>query len=317
MAKRYRSTQWWLKRREQIIFLVFLAIFFIVNPRHEKNGVVAAITDLVPAKKEVLPVINPAPYPMNITGNQPETITAHGIYIIDMLSGVPLYARNELEPMAPASTTKLMTALVSLDLYTLDDIVTIPSATVAGQIMELTPGEKISVENLLYGLLIESGNDAAEALAAHHPFGTAGFVAAMNAKARDLNLEQTTFTNSSGLDADGHRMSSKDLARLSRIAIENPIIAKIVAIPQITIHDVDYKLFHTLKTTNLLLGKIPGVAGIKTGLTENAGECLVTLVERDGHKVILVVLKSKDRFTDTTKLIDWVFASHQWMKYGL
>lgn len=318
MAQRfYRSTHWWLRRREQILFLVILAVFFVVNPRHEKDGVVAAITDLVPVHKETLPVINPAPYPMNINGQQPEGITAHAIYVVDLQSGVPLYARNETEMLPNASTTKLMTALISLESYKLDDVVTVPDATVAGQLMELTAGEKMTVENLLYGLLIESGNDAAEALAAHYPGGTPAFVAAMNEKAKEYNLEQTHFANPSGLDADGHGMSARDLARLSRIAIGNPIIAKIVAIPQITIPDVEFKVFHTLKTTNLLLGKVPGVAGIKTGSTDNAGECLVTLVERGSHKVIIVLLRSVDRFTDSTKMIDWVFANHQWMNYGL
>ena len=101
---------------------------------------------------------------------------------------------------------------------------------------------------------------------------------------------------------------------LAVVALTNPVIAKIVAIPQITISDVTHTYFHALKNVNQLLGKIPGVGGIKTGWTEEAGENLVTYVERNGHKVIFVVLHSKDRFGETAKLIDWVFGNFSWQQ---
>jgi D-alanyl-D-alanine carboxypeptidase (penicillin-binding protein 5/6) len=194
----------------------------------------------------------------------------------------------------------------------LDDTVTVKAVASEGQVMGLVPGERITVENLLFGALIHSGNDAAWALAEHYPGGVDKFVSAMNQKAQMLHLTKSTFTNPAGYDNPMHKMTPLDLAKLGSIALRNKTIAKMVAIPQITVSDVTHTYFHPLTNVNQLLGKIPGVGGIKTGWTEEAGENLITLVERGGHRVIIVVLKSLDRFTDTTKLIDWVFANYRW-----
>jgi D-alanyl-D-alanine carboxypeptidase (penicillin-binding protein 5/6) len=178
--------------------------------------------------------------------------------------------------------------------------------------MGLVPGERITVENLLYGTLIHSGNDAAYALAAHHPQGMQAFIEAMNAKAKALHLNHSHFTNPAGFEDAAHKMTAVDLSRLATVALTHPEVAKIVAIPQITISDVTYTYFHPLKNVNQLLGKIPGVGGIKTGWTEEAGENLVTLVDRNGHKVIIVVLHSQDRFADTITLINWIYSNYKW-----
>lgn len=318
-ARNFRSKKyWWVSCREKIFFLIFLALFFVITPRKEGEVVVAAFPEFPIIKHEVISVPSPAPYPVNLSGQKPpEDISAYGVYVRDITSGVPLYAKHESEPLPPASTTKLMTALVALDLYKTSDIVTIKESSADGQLMGLVPNEQITVENLMYGMLIHSGNDAAEALAMHHPYGYAAFINAMNEKAKVFHLEQSNFTNSVGWDEPGHLMSAKDLARLARIAMENPLIKDIVGIPQITISDVHHTIYHNLKTTNLLLGKVPGVSGVKTGYTQEAGQNLVTMVERDGKKVIFVVLRSQDRFADTTQLIDWVFKNYQWMNYGV
>ena len=134
----------------------------------------------------------------------------------------------------------------------------------------------------------------------------------MNAKAKALHLEKSSFTNPVGFDDPLHIMTPTDLTRLAAFALSNKTIAKMVAIPQITVSDVTHTYFHALANVNQLLGKIPGVGGIKTGWTEEAGENLVTLVERNGHRVILVVLHSLDRFADTSYLIDWVFTQFTW-----
>jgi len=260
-----------------------------------------------------IPVPTPAPYPMNKTGVVPgDEITARGVVVIDVLSHVYLYKRNEDMLLSPASTTKLLTALVALDVYKLDDIVTIGAPSVDGQLMGLVQGEKITVENLLYGALIHSGNDAAWALAAHYKDGVDSFVDLMNLKAKELHMDQSHFTNPMGFDGVEHKVTTKDLSLLALAAMQNATIAKMVAIPQITVSDVNHIYFHKLANVNQLLGKIPGVAGIKTGWTEEAGENLITFVERNTHKVIVVVLHSKDRFKDTTKLIDWVFENYEW-----
>ena len=232
--------------------------------------------------------------------------------IVDVDSSVVMFERNANLLLSPASTTKIMTALVALDTYDLGDVLTIKNVLSDGQSMKLFVGEKMTVENLLFGTLVSSGNDAAYALADNYPGGVAAFVAAMNEKAKELKLTQTHFTNPMGFDDADHKMSAMDLANLARVALANPVVAKMVAIPQITISDVSHTYYHALVNINELLGKIPGVGGIKTGWTEEAGENLVTLVDRNGHKVILVVLHSDDRFAETTALIDWIFGNFRW-----
>ncbi|MCX8008372.1 MAG: D-alanyl-D-alanine carboxypeptidase [Patescibacteria group bacterium] len=319
MSKQFRSRKyWWIHRREKLLFLFFLAIFFLITPRQEGEIAIAAFPEFSFTKQESIPIPSPALYPINISNEKPPAeVTAYAIHIVDVASGVALYKKNETIPLPPASTTKLMTALVALDVFKLSDIVTVKESTVSGQRMNLVVNERITVENLLYGMLIHSGNDAAEQVAFHYPQGYQAFVQLMNEKAKTIHLEHSSFTNVVGWDDTNHRMSAKDLSRLARVAIENPLIAKIVNIPEITVSDVDSTIYHKLKTTNQLLGKVRGVSGIKTGYTQEAGQNLVSMVQRDGKKVIIVVMRSQDRFADTTLLINWVFANFQWIPHGI
>lgn len=305
---------WWKKSWDRIFFLVLLAIFVLYIPG-QNVYTVEGIGEKPLSYKAMPPYITPALYPLNITGAYPGAeITATGVVVLDLDSGIYLYKRNEEELLAPASTTKILTALVALDHYDVDDVVTVKAVLNSGQVMGLVAGERITVENLLFGALIQSGNDAAYALADHFPGGVDAFVAEMNNKARDIMLTNSSFTNPVGFDDPNHKMTPTDLARLASIALRNKVIAKMVAIPQITVSDVTHTYFHPLKNVNELLGKIPGVGGIKTGWTEEAGENLVTLVERYNHRLILVVLKSQDRFGETQLLIDWIFGNYQWQK---
>lgn len=303
----------WFRQWEKLLFLALLCVSILLIPARR----------VVPTQGRTslgaLPVAvpSPAPYPVNTTSVYPgPEVSANGIVILDADSGVYLFRRNEDELLSPASTTKILTAIVALETYDMDEVVTIGQIANSGATMGLVPGERITVENLLYGALIQSGNDAAWALAEHYRGGVEAFVAAMNEKARDLNLTRSHFTNPVGYDDIAHKMTPMDLARLSQAALENHTLSKMVAIPQITVSDVTHTFFHPLTNVNQLLGKIPGVGGIKTGWTEEAGENLVTLVERGGHRIILVVLRSQDRFGDTSRLIDWVFANHQWQIYS-
>jgi serine-type D-Ala-D-Ala carboxypeptidase (penicillin-binding protein 5/6) len=319
MAKRKpplpkKIVPWWQKSWDRIFLLILLAVFVLFIPG-QNIYTVEGIVEKPAVHQTMLPYINPALYPLNITGVYPgQEITATGIVILDLDSGIYLYKRNEEELLAPASTTKILTALVALDHYDLDDIVTVRNVQDSGQVMGLVPGERITVENLLFGALIHSGNDAAYALAEHFPGGVDKFVEAMNEKAKNLKLTKSSFTNPVGFDNPNHKMTPMDLAALASIALRNRVIAKMVAIPQITVSDVTHTYFHSLKNVNELLGKIPGVGGIKTGWTEEAGENLVTLIERNGHRMILVVLRSRDRFGETQSLIDWIFSNYQWQK---
>jgi serine-type D-Ala-D-Ala carboxypeptidase (penicillin-binding protein 5/6) len=317
MAKKKRAvfTQklpWYKTRWDKIVYLVVLAFIILATPG---QNIYSAGTLAEKSTIRMLPfdVPSAAQYPVNITGVYPGIeVTATGIVVLDIDSDVYLYTRNADELLAPASITKILTALVALDSYNLDDVVTVGKVMDNGQVIGLVSGERITVENLLYGALIHSGNDAAYALAEHYPGGVDKFVDAMNKKAGDLHLVHSHFTNPVGFDDPNHKMTPIDLARLGEIALDNKIIAKMVAIPRITISDVTHTYFHALQNVNELLGKIPGVGGIKTGWTEEAGENLMTLIDRNGHRVIIVVLKSQDRFLDTEKLISWIFANYQW-----
>lgn len=310
MAKKKKRSHW-----DKILFLVVLSVFFLGIPG--QNAYTVSQFDAKTGNAKLPPAPTPAPYPTNRTGYYPALeVSAEGVVILDIESGVYLYKRNEEELLSPASTTKILTALVALDAYDLDDVVTVSSIANDGQAMGLVPGERITVENLLFGALVHSGNDAAWALAEHYPGGVEKFVVAMNEKAKALYLTNSTFTNPVGYDNPGHKMTPIDLARLGSVALGNRVIAKMVAIPQITVSDVTHTYFHPLKNVNELLGKIPGVGGIKTGWTAEAGENLITLFERDGHRLIIVVLKSADRFGDTMRLIDWIFKNVTWEVFG-
>lgn len=303
-----------LKKWDKILLLFAFALFFLWYPGQNYY----MVTQFGTAKKELKKIISPpepAPYPVNKTGIYPGTeLSATSVVVQDAASGVYLFRRMSTMQLPPASTTKVLSALVVLDAMNLDDVVIVGEVKNNGQSIGLVPGERLTVENLLYGMLIQSGNDAGYALANAYPEGIDAFISAMNKKAQDLHLSMSHFTNPVGYDDPSHYMTAEDLARLADVALQNKIVAKMVAIPQITISDVTHTYFHKLSNVNQLLGKIPGVAGIKTGWTEEAGENLVTLIERNGRKIIIVVLHSKDRFGDTIRLIDWVFGNYEWQE---
>ncbi len=235
----------------------------------------------------------------------PQT-SARNIFIIDRNSKIVLYQKNADQQVFPASTTKMMTALVVLDNFPLDRTITVTQSYPIGQHVGFKPGETLTVEQLLYALLVQSGNDAAEILAENFPGGRPTFINAMNKKAVELSLIHTQFTNPTGIDESGHYSSAVDLARLAIAALKNPEFARIVSTENTIVAT------HVLTNVNQLLGKIPGVLGVKTGFTDGAGQSLVTLVNRDGHPVIMVVLGSLDRFGDSEKLINWVYSNFNW-----
>jgi D-alanyl-D-alanine carboxypeptidase (penicillin-binding protein 5/6) len=253
-------------------------------------------------------------------------VTARAVVIQDAVGKSLLADIQGDRQVLPASTTKIMTALVARDTWpNLDETVTVQSEYRAiGQTIELQKGETLTVRNLLRGLLIHSGNDAALALADNYcvlesPAGGVGacgydaFVDAMNAKARALHLAATTYKNPSGIEQYGHVTTARDLAVLASAAMQDPVVAEIVSTKFTTITDVTGTITHPLESTNELLGEIPGIKGLKTGWTENAGECLVTYIEQRDHPVIIVVMGSADRFGDTRALVDWVYRHHTWV----
>lgn len=257
-------------------------------------------------------LLSPKPYPISKEVSVPPSLTAKSVIVTDADSAVVLYQKDPDLKLLPASTTKMMTAIIALENYQLDKVLTVGETKVNGNKVKLLSGEKITVENLLYALLVGSANDAAQVLAENFPGGEEAFVSAMNKKALDLKLENTNFTNPMGLDDENHYSTARDLARLAITVIKNPLLARIVSTPEITITDVSGAAKHQLRNTNELIGKIEGVRGVKTGWTQNAGGCLVSWIEKADHKVVMVVLDSQDRFEETRSLIDWVFNNFEW-----
>ena len=293
--------------------IIILTILILLLPQ-QNVYLLRAYTETY-AEKQTLLLPTPAPYPVNLHREEAPPISAYGTVIKDVASGVTLYEKNPEVRLFPASTTKIMTALVSLEDYHLEDPVTVKTVVTEGQVMGLTSGETLTVENLLYGTLVHSANDAAYALAEHHAGGVDGFIARMNEKAGQLHLTGTHFTNPIGFDNALHYTTPKDLANLSLVALKNQTLTKIVAVPQITISDTSYTHFHPLKNVNELLGKVPGVSGLKTGWTAIAGQALVTTVRRQDNEILITLLKSDDRFKDTEQLLNWVFANFEWKEF--
>ncbi|MFC1626748.1 D-alanyl-D-alanine carboxypeptidase family protein [Patescibacteria group bacterium] len=317
VIKQKKSVNWVQDNWPKFIYLFALALFMLGYPGQNiyTRPIEGASTPLV--RTFPIDIPEPAPYPINIHNAYPgDEITATGIVVLDIESGVFLFKRNEMLKLAPASTTKVLTALVALDEYSIEDVVTLETVETEGQVMGLVVGERITVENLLYGALIQSGNDAAFALADHHPKGREKFVELMNKKAHEIYMDGSTFTNPAGFDHANHKVTTIDLARLAQHALTNPTVSKMVSIPQITISDVTHSHFHHLQNVNELLGAIPGVGGIKTGWTTDAGENLITLVQRNGHKLVIVLLHSEDRFEESKQMIDWIFTHYQWKDYA-
>jgi D-alanyl-D-alanine carboxypeptidase len=285
------------------LLFVFFTLFFLFYPGDSYYFHLFAynrqtINKITPAIKIK---INPIPY-LKLP-YYPE-ISAEGIYLVDLPSFTPVFSRNENGKLFPASTTKILTALVAYDVYKPDQVVTVKRTIDEGQLMGLVVGEKITIENLLYGMLVYSGNDAAYVLADH--YGYDKFIDLMNKKAESLGMKNSHFANSNGLDVQSQYSTAFDLSLAARQLLKNPFLSKIVSTKEITISDVDFKYFHQLTNVNKLLGEIQGLGGLKTGYTEEAGENLVSFYKKNGHQFVIVILKSLDRFNDTRNIIKWI-----------
>lgn len=283
---------------------IFYTLLFLFYPGDSYYFHIFAFNKDVFEKKEVsfnLPK-NPIPYLKNPL-YFPAT-SAEGVYVVDLPSFTPILERNINTRFLPASTTKIITALVAYDIYQPNQVITVKKTIEEGQTMKLILGEKITVENLLYGLLIHSANDAAFVLAEN--FGREKFIDLMNIKAQSLSMKNSHFTNPTGFDDWKQYTTPFDLALAARKLLANPYLSKIVAIKEITISDIDYRYFHQLVNVNKLLGEIQGVGGLKTGYTENAGENLVSFFKKNGHQFLIVIMKSKNRFQDTRNILRWI-----------
>jgi len=241
------------------------------------------------------------------------SLSAQAAIAIDVQTGAVLYQKNPDEPRAPASVTKLMTALTAREVYFLDQVLeTNLSSSTFGTVIAFLSGETQSVRSLIKAALIQSGNDAAEVLAEHYPQGRTGFIEAMNERADKLGMTESHYMNPSGLDEEAHLMSARDVTTLFRAVLDDAFLRETLSSDQTEIIDSTGKVHRMLYNTNHLLWTDYVIAG-KTGTTELAGQVLTTLVSIQGQEVIITVMGSEDRYTDTLRLIDAINSSYVWV----
>lgn len=234
-------------------------------------------------------------------------VPAHSILLKELKTGTTLYQFESEKRLSPASLTKIMSALVILEYGHLDDEVTVsPKAARAHKThLRLRTGQIFRLEDLLKAMLIVSANDACLAASEHVGGDEARFVDLMNAKAAALELHNTHFSNACGFDAPEHYSTAEDLAKLSEIALHHPVFKELVREEREIIMPINEHRAYVLRTTNRLLGRIPGVQGVKTGFTSKAGRCLIAKVSQDGSDLLLVILNSKRRWNTATSLINY------------
>ncbi len=269
----------------------------------QNNSAVAGIQ-----KYSVSPAGKNIPVPM---------ISARAVLIKDMATNTSLYQKDAGLRVPIASVTKIMTALLGSEYFKANQTLAVgDSAYVDGSKVGLVRGEVLTFRSLLYAMLLNSGNDAAFAIAENYPGGVLGFVSAMNKKAVALGLPNTHFENPAGFDGINHYSSAYDIAIITQEALKNYQLSRIVATKDTQVSSIDKKYKHSLHNLNVLLSKVSGVLGVKTGYTDAAKENLVTLVDRGGHQLLVVVLNSDDRFGESTRLIEWAYNNFIWPDLG-
>ena len=235
-----------------------------------------------------------------------QAISAEKAILMDAVTGRVLYEKNADQRSLIASTTKIMTALVVCEQCNVLDRVRIPKEAVGieGSSMYLREGEILTIQELLYGLMLHSGNDAAVALAIYCGGTVEGFAQLMNDKARVLGLKDTHFENPNGLDAPGHYSTARDLAILAAYAMDNPIFYKTVSAKNVTVGE------RYLRNHNKLLWQVEGADGVKTGYTRAAGRILVSSATRSGRRLIAVTLNDPDDWQDHAALLEDGFSRY-------
>ena len=237
---------------------------------------------------------------------------AKSIYVVDISNGQVLEAQNENQRLPVASLTKLMTAYLILKNQNLDREVIVPSFSVRSDdsLAGIVKGEVFTVRDLLKGLLINSGGDSAQTLAVIDSGSYTAFVAKMNAEAKRLGLDNSHFDNPVGWDSQENYSSAKDISNLARILLNNSFFSETVAQRSAVITAKSGRKIN-LTNTNLLLNG-SDIIGVKTGYTYQAGECLVNLRQKEGHRIMTVVIGSADRFGQTRRLLDWIYTHFIW-----
>ena len=290
-------------KHSNILRLIILAvIIFLANLRFEQVYRLSTNDNNIPVSMTV-PYVSDTPIP-SFSGT-----SAKAACLIDAKSGAVLYSHNENLRLPMASTTKTMTALVVLENMSPETVVTVPKevSTIEGSSIYLAPGETITVETLLYGLMLESGNDAAYTLAATCSGSIGEFCALMNKKAKDMGLIDTHFTNPHGLHDENHYTTAYELCVIASEALENDTFRKIVSTKSMYAKSTFSDAVRYFSNHNKLLRSYSGANGVKTGFTKKAGRCLVTSAERDEERFIAVSLNDGNDWRDHTALLDFGF----------
>lgn len=312
-------------RRDQylsILLLSWMVAFGAGDPRSIQEAVSEAqaspsleLIDTAPIPIRLASATASADTASPIGNNDLPVLTAQAAMVIDLPSASILYEKNARTYQYPASTTKLMTALLAVDTYDLNQgFVVQEEAQSRGTTVGLLPGMEVTLLDALRAALIQSGNDAAFLLANNYPGGYEAFVARMNAKAQELHLEHTTFSNPSGLDSETQLTTASDLSLLTRVFLTHELLSEIVATPSTSITDQVTGKSYWIYTTNRLLHQDSRYRGVKTGTTEKAGEVLVSRFQENERDFLIVVMHSDDRYDDTKNLVNWVLRNFQWIE---
>ena len=301
-----------------LFFVVFLAFISFVTANiyskisNNKTSIVSPLPDFLTIflnrQVSTLNIWVPSLDNKVSTKLQAPNVSAWSVLIYDLTSKQVLYSKNPKQKLPMASLTKIMTAIVALENKKKNDQYKVSKDDLVGEdSMGLDVGEMLSLSDLLYGMMLHSGNDVAETLANNFPKGRNAFIKAMNSKVKTLGLLDTNFTNPTGLEGDGKQYTTVyDLLVMTQYALSNfPLFDQIVStfdynIPSSSTH----KAFYLENETNLLTS-YPGVKGVKTGYTPEAGLCLVTYLDYNGHKIIAVILGSDDRRGEMIELLDY------------
>ena len=243
----------------------------------------------------------------------PPSISAKSALLMEAESGSVICEKNAHVRLPMASTTKIMTALVALEVAAPDTNIVVDARAVdtEGSSIYLCEGEKLTLEELLYALMLESANDAAVAIAIGVCGSEEAFVDEMNKKASLLNLKDTHFSNPHGLDSEAHYTTAYELAVIAREALKNPLLKTIVSTRKTTISHQNIDSSRLLVNHNKMLRQYDGCIGLKTGYTQKSGRCLVSAAERNGVTIIAVTIDSPDDWNDHTKLLDYGFANYR------
>jgi len=290
-----------------IFLLLILNLFWLPTfsfwSIYPKNNFIIKNNQLLETKIPPVPVLKLAPKP---------NLLAQNYILVDVDTNKILLSQNIDQKIFPASTTKLATALTALNLYPLDEVITINHEYNTGKVMDLKLGEKITVKSLVSALLVYSANDSAFSLANHYQSGISGFIDQMNLLMTNYNLKNTHYTNVDGIHNEDHYSTVYDLSQLGRLSIKNSIVTDFVKTKELTVSDVTNQIQHHLVSTNELLGVVPEIKGLKTGWTPEAKGCFIGLIDINDHRVISVVSQSDDRFQDTKTLVDWLKQNVSW-----